>query len=100
MGMAALELDNITMRRLFNKLRGFQQREREEWERLRLQCYFAFSPIDPSDPDGKSMLPLLEFMPFEWDNELPVEDRWEQVKRDAQETRKRSAEMWAKIDNM
>lgn len=98
--MGHLELDGISMRRLFNKLRGFREREREEWERLRLQCYFAFSPIDPRDTEGKTLLPILDFMPFEWDNELPVEDRWEQIKRDAQERRKKSAEQWAKIDNM
>ena len=100
LGMSFMELDNISMRRLFNKLRGYREKEREEWEKLRLQCYFAFSPIDPDDPEGKRLQGLLDFMPFDWDNDLPKEDYMEKIKADARERRERSQKLWAKIDGI
>lgn len=98
MGMSFTELEQISPRSLFNKLYGFQKAHRNSWERTRLQCYFAFSPIDPADPEQKRLLPITDFMPFDWDDVEQV-DRFEQIKKQAEAFRAKAKEGWAKLDN-
>lgn len=97
MGMSHFELEKITPRSLFNKLIGHRSRDRQEWERTRLMCFFAFSPINPDDPDNKTLMPVQEFMPLPWDED--GESSWEKIKRDAMNQKQKSAELWRKIDN-
>lgn len=99
MGMSFFELEEISPRSLFNKLYGFRKAHRDKWDRTRLQCYFAFSPIDQDDPEKKRLMPITEFMPFEWDDGNTA-DRFEELKREAEAYRKRAREGWEKLDSM
>ena len=96
MGMSIFELQEITVRSLFNKLHGFKVASQEKWEQIRLQCYYAFSPIDPLDPEHKRMMPINSFMPFTWEN-VQVQNSLEELRKLAAEQKAAVAKKW-KVD--
>ncbi len=96
--MDIFELNKISPRSLFNKIEGHQRAKREEWRRTRLQCYYAFSPIDPADPSGKTLMSMERFMPFTWEGE-EGQSEFDMFRAQADQARKEANEQWAELDN-
>jgi hypothetical protein len=89
MGMTEAQLNGISPRSLFNKLRGHRAAEQMQWERMRIQTFLLLRPYMEKD----SALTPQQVIPLPWDNEL-VQTQKEMAK----EMRQRSAALWAKID--
>lgn len=89
MGMTMLELLEIEPRSLFNKIRGHNNKVRQEWERTRLHAYVT---ITPYIPEKETVLPQ-QIMPFPWDDELQ-----QTVKVDATALAEERKKKWAEID--
>lgn len=89
MSMSVDELKEISLRSLFNKVTGFREKERAEWERVRIQTYLTLSPY----MDDKNPMPVQSIWPMPWDGHVEAgqKDR-------AKEARDKAAEGWAKID--
>ncbi len=51
-----------TPRFFVNRRKGFELTQRAEWERTRIQAYFAFLSHPKKSPPS-----VKKFMPFEWD---------------------------------
>jgi hypothetical protein len=88
MGMAVQELNNILPCTLFNKIRGYENRQRQEWERTRVHAYIS---IMPYVPQNENLTPQ-DIMPFPWDGE-----EVKRVKVDADQLAKERAERWARL---
>lgn len=89
MGMSAEQLNDISLRSLFNKINGYRQREEMEWERTRLQTFLFLTPY----MDQKKPIAIQELWPMPWDGEIV-----EKAKDRAKEVRDAAAEGWAKVD--
>nr|WP_299385587.1 hypothetical protein [Allomuricauda sp.] len=103
MGIPYLELELMTARSLMNKVRGYEKRSereyREQWERTRMISYYSFCPIDPSDPEKKNLVPMMEWMPFQWDTEVNNDEVWEKTKAHAMKLKEESDQRWAKLED-
>lgn len=89
MGMSIWELDEITPRALFNKLRGFRKLEKDQWEQMRIQTWFLIKPYDakndyPRPPD---------MMPLPWDGDIKT-----LAKVDAKKLAEDRKSFWEKFD--
>ncbi len=89
MAMTEIELYTISPRSLFNKINGYRKREQDNWERTRMQTYLL---LLPSVKDGAKLTPQ-SIMPFPWDV-----NQANKASVSVDKVRKRSSEMWAKID--
>lgn len=63
MGMPLADLENITPRALFNKIRGFNNLQIQNWERTRL---LAYKMLTPHFKEDQQVTPQ-QVMPFPWD---------------------------------
>lgn len=89
--MTERQLEAITLRAFFNKLKGFRSLQREDWERTRAQTYLMLSPYFEK---GSTVTPM-EIMPFPWDGTVNTIAKIDPKKM--AEDRKKG---WAKIDAM
>ncbi len=87
--MSAEQLNSISLRSLFNKINGYREKEKMEWERIRIQTYLLLSPY----MDDKKPISIQSIWPMSWDDEIV-----DVVKDRAKEARDKAAEGWKKID--
>ncbi|WP_435624472.1 hypothetical protein [Flagellimonas sp.] len=95
MGMTVIELKKITLRSLYNKLKGFRKSQKDAWEMMRIQVYYSVMPY-VSEEDKDSITPL-SLVPLPWDEEV-IEQIKETTQEKAERLRKERNEGWAKID--
>lgn len=89
LSMSELELDQMSLRSLINKINGNQARERDEWERVRIMSYFSLMP----HIDSKKSLTPQQVLPFPWDNEIT-----HNILDDAQKAAENRRKLWEGID--
>lgn len=93
--MGELELNNITVRSLMNKLKGFRKSHQDDWERTRMLAYYMVLPhVTEEEKDNFSPLTL---MPFPWDDETK-EMVTETVREKAKRMKEDRDRLWAKVD--
>lgn len=93
MMMTVTELNDILPCTLFNKIRGYNAKMRQEWERTRMATYIGLSPYMPKEKAPT----LYEVFPLPWDGDVR-EEMMQKVKVDAEEARKKRQDTWAKVD--
>lgn len=87
--MSETQLNKITLRSFFNKLKGFRKLERDHWERTRAQTFLLLSV---NFKEGSTLTPQQVF-PLPWDVEIK-----NTIKEDAKKAKERRKKMWAEID--
>jgi hypothetical protein len=62
-GLKPHEIDDLTWRDFSLYVQAYQLRSQEDWEKLRLSCYYPYLAV----PEKGQKKGYYQFMPFWWD---------------------------------